>query len=355
MEKLKKKLLFVNQSQYGYHIDYVQYCKYLKEDFDITYICWDYNRKKIVESSIKLLYISRLGNIITRNFRFILFIIEFLNKNNFDLIFIHYFRGSSFIPLLNKTHQPLHLDIRTGSVSRNAVKRCIYNSILRIESLFFKQISIISLGLRQMLDIDKNAFILPLGANPMQIKHNMVYKLHLLYVGTLSGRRIEDTIEGIKLFLINQPEADIYYTIVGDGWQNEKQNIQNRIIQLGLQKYFFLSGYVPYTELIHFYETSNVGVSYIPMTPYYNFQPATKTYEYLMAGMPVIATKTHENKSIINHENGILINDSPESFASGIAEIYNNIYSFDENFLRKSVENYNWSRIVRNMKETMLP
>lgn len=352
---MKKNILFVNQSQYGYHIDYVQYCKYLKNDYEITYICWDYNRKKIDEPDINIKYVSRNGNIVTRNVKFILFILECLKKQNYDLVFIHYFRGSSIIPLLNKIRQPLHLDIRTGSVSKNAFKRNIYNTILRVESRFFKKISIISSGLRQILGIDKKAFILPLGANPIYVNRNTKNKLHLLYVGTLSGRRIEDTIEGMKLFLIDQPKADIYYTIVGDGWQKEKQNLQNRIIQLKLEKYFYLSGYMPYNELIHFYETANVGVSYIPITPYYEYQPATKTYEYLMAGIPVIATKTYENRQVINEQNGILINDTPESFAFGIAEIYNNNFSFNEELLRKSVENYNWNRIIQSMRETILP
>lgn len=352
---MKKKLLFVNQSQFGYHIDYIQYCKYLKEDFEITYLCWDYNRKRIDEPGIKIKYVSRNGNIVTRNVKFILSILECLKQQNYDLVFIHYFRGSSIIPLLNKIQQPLHLDIRTGNVSKNVFKRNIYNAILRLESRFFKRISIISIGLRQMLGIAKKASILPLGANPIYVNRNTKYKLHLLYVGTLSGRRIEDTIEGMKLFLTDQPKADIYYTIVGDGWQNEKQNLQNRIIRLKLEKYFYLSGYVPSNELIHFYETANVGVSYIPQTPYYEYQPATKTYEYLMAGMPVIATKTFENLQVINQQNGLLIEDSPESFASGIAEIYNDKFSFKEELLRKSVENYNWNRIIQSMRETILP
>jgi glycosyltransferase involved in cell wall biosynthesis len=351
---MKKKILFVNQSQYGYHIDYVQYCKYLKKDFEITFICWDYNRKKIEESGIIVLYISRKGNIITRNFRFIRSILECLKQKKYDLTFINYFRGSSLISLLNKIQQPLHLDIRTGSVSKNTIKRNIYNSILRFESHFFKRISIISTGLRQMLGINKNAYILPLGANPICVKRNINHKLHLLYVGTLSGRRIEDTIKGMSLFLLAQPKADIFYTIVGDGWQNEKQNLQNKIIQLGLQEHFYLSGYVPYNELISFYETSNIGVSYIPITPYYEYQPATKTFEYLMAGMPVIATETYENMLVVNGSNGVLIKDNPESFANGIAIINDNIKKYNENIIRKSVENYEWSPIIQSMKEKIL-
>lgn len=104
---MKKKLLFVNQWQYGYHIDYVQYCRYLKNDFDITYLCWDYETKKIGESGINLIYISRKGNVISRNIRIVRNVINYAKQNFFDLIFIHYFRGCSLISLFCKKEQKI--------------------------------------------------------------------------------------------------------------------------------------------------------------------------------------------------------------------------------------------------------
>lgn len=351
---MKKKLLFVNQSQFGYHIDYLQYCKYLKDDFDITYLCWDYCKRKIEEAGISVLYVSREGNILKRNKTFIQNVLKCIKQQNFDLIFIHYFRGSSFLPILQTNKRLMHLDIRTGNVSPNITQRTIYNTILRFESKFFTSQSIISIGLRDLLRINKNAIILPLGANPMIINRHVNYKLHLLYVGTLSSRRIEDTIDGIKIFLKEQPEADIYYSIIGDGWHNEKQELQNRINKLDLQKYIELMGYLPYSELRQFYQKTNVGVSYIPITSYYEFQPATKTYEYLMAGMPVIATNTYENRQVVTQINGVLIQDSPESFAIGVADVFKKLNSFEEAKIRKTVENYEWSKIVQTMKNTIL-
>lgn len=352
---LKKSLLFANQSQYGYHIDYVQYCKYLKSDFDIIFFCWDYGREKISETDIKIYYISRKGNIIKRNIRFIIKLLNYINHSNNDFVFIHYFIGSSLITLFAKDKKKLHLDIRTGSDSQNVLKRNIYNSVLRIESLFYKSKSIISLGLRNLLHISKTSHILPLGANPSSIQFKCQHRLHLLYVGTFDNRRIEDTINGFYLFLEQNTQADIHYTIVGSGMKNESENLQRLIIQKGLQSYIDLTGYVLHHQLSQFYELSNAGVSYIPRKPYYEFQPATKTFEYLMSGMPVIATQTYENKQIINELNGILINDSPISFANGIHKLYNSIHTFDKNEIKKSVKNYEWERIVDAMKKTILP
>lgn len=347
----KKKLLFINQIQFGYHIHSVQYCKYLKEDFDITYICWDYGNKMIEEPDIEIIYISRKDNIIKRNIKFIRYVIDFIKNQNYSYVFIHYFIGSSLIPLLCRKVELLNLDIRSGSISTNYIKRIAFNTIVSFESLFYRSHSIVSAGLRNKLHINKNAFILPLGANPIHVNKHCDHTIQLLYVGSFDNRRMEDTIGGLGMFLNKRPESDIHYTIVGDGWNNERDKLKILTDKLNLQKYIDLIGYTPYNELDQFYEKANVGVSYVPLTDYYEFQPVTKTFEYLMAGMPVIATRTHENKLVINQNNGLLIDDSPESFADAIENLYDKMIFFDEQVIRKSVENYEWSRIVQNMKE----
>ena len=350
----KKKLLIVNQTQFGYHSGNLQYCKYLKGEFDISFVCWDYRKNKMVESEITIHYVSRKGNILKRNIRFILFVLQLLKRQKYSFTYIQYFRGSSFIPFYYWGNQKLHLDIRTGSVSVNKLSRILFNSVLRFESFFFKSISIISTGLRTQLGINKNAYVLPLGANPIYVNRKSSHKIHLLYIGTFENRRIEDTILGVNHYLKEHPLADIHYTIIGDGWHNEKSSYQSIINRLNLQKHIELKGYIPYNELFHFYEIANVGVSYIPITSYFEFQPPTKTYEYLMAGMPVIATQTYENKQVVSQKNGVLIKDTPESFAEAITILYNNINSFNEKIVRKSVENYQWSEIVQKMKTSLL-
>ncbi|HEY3369692.1 MAG TPA: glycosyltransferase [Prolixibacteraceae bacterium] len=351
---MKKSLLFVSQTQFGYLVDYLKYCKYLKDDFDIIFLCWDYKNRKIEEPGIDIRYVSRDGNIVVRNFRFIRFILKCIKQQKFHLVFIDYFRGSSIIPFYCRNNIRIHLDIRTGFVSGNSINRKINNTILRIESIFFRSISIISVGLRQTLGIHKDAYVLPLGATPIFINRQKKQKIHLLYVGTLTNRRIENTIEGVRIFLNKYPNTDLFYTIIGDGWNNENENLQSIVNNLKLQGHITLTGYIPHNELIHYYEKANVGISYIPMTSYYEYQPATKTFEYLMAGMPVIATKTYANKQIVNHLNGILINDNAESFAEGITKIYTCLGSFDEKTIRLTVQNYNWAVIINSMKDTII-
>lgn len=347
---MESRLLFVNQSQFGYHIDYVQYCKYLKTDFDIHYLCWDYERKRVEEEGVKIQYISRKGSIARRNLRFIKTVMLFLHQNTFHFVFIHYFRGCSIVPIGYNNKHHIHLDIRTGSISSKSMNRNLYNFLLRFESYFFKSVSIISEGLQKLLKVYNNAYILPLGADPMIVNRQSDHKISLLYIGAF-GRRIDETVIGLGLFIRKHPDADIHYTIIGEGWGNEMEQIRDKIKKFELDKYVELKGYIPHNDLKQYYEKANVGVSYIPVTPWFEYQPATKTFEYLMAGMPVIATGTFENKKIINEQNGIIITDNPASFANCIELLYDRIDDFDENLIRESVAENNWVTIVSKLKE----
>ncbi len=351
---MKRKLLFINQKQFGYHINYAQYCKYLKTDYDITYLCWDYSRNKIIEDNIEIIYVSRHGNIFQRNIRFIGAGIKIISGQNFYQVFINYFRGCSIIPIFINKNQRIHLNIVTGSVSTNSITRYLYNTILRFESKFFNNISTISEGLKRNLRLSNNTHIFPLGAVSMMINRQKSTRMHLLYIGTLSERRLEDTVVGLSMFIKMNPEIDIQYTIIGNGWGGEMELILNKIKKHGLNRYVELLGYIPHNNLKQYFEKANIGITYIPITPWYEYQPATKTYEYLMAGMPVIATDTYENRKIINKQNGIIIDDTPESFAEGLFQLQENILEYDGSFIKNSVNEYEWKNIINQIKDTIM-
>lgn len=348
---MKRKLLFVNQTQFGYHISSVRYCKYLKADFDITYLCWDYCWNKTAEEGVEIKYISRQGNIIQRNVRFIKAVLKLTKREHYHCIFINYFRGCSVIPFFYRRKHRIHLNIVTGSVSSKSMNRNIYNLLLRFESYLFNSVSVISDGLQRLLKVTRNAYILPLGANPMIVNRQSKHKISLLYIGTFNKRCIDDTVVGLGLFIMKHPDADIHYTIIGRGWKNETDQIKDTIKKNELDEYIELKGYIPYNDLKQYYEKANVGVSYIPVTPWFEYQPSTKTYEYLMAGMPVIATDTYENRKIINEQNGVIISDNPASFANCIELLYDSIDDFKESVIRESVVEYKWETIASKLNE----
>lgn len=350
---MKKKLLIITQAQFGSLTDYYQYTLNLKEKFDIEFICWDYDGVKILVDGVNVIYVSRRGNLFKRNLLFLRVICQNIVLNTYDRILVNYFRGCFLLPLILSNNSIFYLDIRTAGVQPSVIIRFVYNTFLRFECLFFKNLSVISIGIKKKLRLSENTFILPLGANMVNQKRPIREGLHLLYIGTLNNRNIHQTLEGISLFLNKNCNVNLSYTIIGSGDKIVIEKLNKTIEDFQLKFYVKMLGYLPFEELEKFLQECNVGISYIPITNYYNFQPATKTFEYLMSGLPVIATSTFENKLIINHSNGVIIDDNPISFCKGLSEIYELLPYFNGDSIKEEFKDYQWE-IISNKLEKYL-
>src|SRR5690554_7958487 len=176
--------------------------------------------------------------------------------------------------------------------------------------------------------------------------------LRLLYVGTLNGRNIDQTIKGLATYIEKHQDVDIIYDIIGDG--NELKMLKELVNDLHLTKYIKLHGRIPHFKLKPFFDNSNIGVSYNLMTEYYEFQPPTKTFEYIMSEMPCISTRTSENIKLVTPENGILCDDTPESFANALEEVMLNKGKVNSKLIRESLVDYSWENIVKNTLKPIL-
>jgi len=348
---MKKNLVIINQAQFGYHLDTYFYCKYLRDQISVKYICWDHTLPKVKMKNVEIIYVNRDSCTIKRSVMFIKTVVKEINdyKTLYDLIiFIKYFKIVSLLLRLIKPDNLYIFDIRTSSVSRIKIIRMIYNSLMIFESYFFQHITIISNGLAKKLSLQRKAHILPLGAEVISTQSKILsFELNLIYVGTLYNRNIEDTLAGFKEFYNKyKTKINMTYTIIGAGIDNEEEELKAFVRKNHLSSVVRIVGQVKHQELKEYFDASNVGVSYIPITEYFDSQPATKTFEYLMSGMPVIATATTENKAIINKSNGVIINDSPHCFLKGLVEIFNKKENYDSATIRKSVEKYTWENIT---------
>jgi len=342
----------INQNQFGYHIDTYYYCKYLKDDFKIVYICWDHGLPKIEMDNVKIVYVSRSGNMIARTVRFLRTAMASF-KDRRTVVFIKYFKVVSQVLRLLRPRYCLVLDIRTGSVHKNIWVRKFFDARLKFETRFFKHVTVISKSLAEKLEIDDKAHILPLGADVISSINKNFDSLDLVYVGTLSNRNVNITIHGFKKFYGNyKNKIPLSYTIVGDGQNNEVDELKVLVSQLNLSDVIKIVGPIPHTKLASVLDRCNVGISYVPMTDYYDCQPVTKTFEYLLSGLPVIATATSENKIVIKPDNGIVVGDSAQDFYSGLKTVYEKRQQFDSSKIRSRAIKYTWGNIV---KKNMIP
>ncbi|UKJ07071.1 glycosyltransferase [Solitalea lacus] len=353
-ENRKPRILICTTSQFGYLTDTYKYCEYAKNRFDITYICWDYNRPRIELTDIKVHYVTRAGNLLRRNYRLLNSIYNAIKWGLFDNVFIVYIRGVSFVKFLfPKTS--INLDIRTASVHKNLINRTTYNFFLKLESLAFANISVISEGVAKSLGIKKYS-LLPLGGENFKTKHIEDSHLTFIYVGSLQGRDILTFVKAFYEFSNNANLAQqCSLKIIGDSPENELQ-ILKEFISSNKVKNIQLLGRINQDKLKPYFDNADIGISYVPITPWYEFQPPTKTYEYLVSGLPVLATATYENKKIITQKNGVLIKDNLESIVKGLHVIMDNYnkYIYDPEEIKKESKCFSWEYIVSEEFELII-
>lgn len=343
---MKNQILIINKAQFGYFTDYYKYCEYLKDEYHVKYICFDSGKRKLSIEGVNVTYVSSRGSKITRGIRFFLHVL--LQAFMFNgIIFINYFDNCHYLKKVLPWKKMI-LDIRTLSVKESDQHRKINDLKLKKACTQFDFITIISQGLREKLELKlENSAILPLGSDIISTSNKKFESLNLLYVGILSNRNISQTIKGLSIFCQNYPHINnVTYDIVGDG--NEFKEIKHLVKSLNLSGKVTLHGRIPHFELKPYFDKCNIGISYVPITDYYDHQPVTKSYEYILSGLFCMATSTYCNRQIISADNGILIDDTPEDFAEAINKIYKQRDSINSNTIRNTLLNNTWDNIVSN-------
>ncbi len=351
MKSCKNSVLFVIPDQYGYSAGYTYYCKYLtKLGYKVGVICLDAGKpKKQLYYNETVFYVNYSKNAISYRLEMLKTIYKV--KNNYNNIVLKRFPGVLIflVVLLGKR---TWLDIRTGSVARKKIHRAIENFLIKTESLFFRKIFILSLLLAKELSLpSKKVILLPLGADEIS-KKTKTYtdSMCLLYIGTLVGRNLHECIEGFaKFYNENKDKLKLHFDIIGDGPDFDKNKVIDAIDKNQLSQVVIYHGYLLHDEAVSFFDKCNIGVSYIPMTQFYQNQPPTKTFEYILSGLVCLATNTTANKELINKTNGVLHNDNPEAFYQALNIVYKNRHLYNCSSIKSSLHQFHWEEIVRNI------
>ena len=340
----KKQLLIIDKHQFGYLTDVYQWCKHLSPIYDITVISADVGYPKFPISGIKVVFVNFK---LPRTIRALLFIFTALRHVAIckGTILVEYFQGCSILKKVFQRKKML-VDIRTLSVSPDKKHRDSYNKLLINDLKSFDEVSAISKGVIEQLGLS-GAHLLPLGADIISTtKKTFDDELRLLYVGTFRWRNLEDTIEGVRFFHESHPNVKLSYDIVGSGEPGQLERLRDIAKKFGLEHIITFHGLIPHTALKPFFDKCNIGISYVPMTDYYDCQPPTKTYEYILSGLFCIATDTAANRELITPDNGLLIKDNANSFAYGLEQYMTVKNSLDDNQIRQSLAESTWERIV---------
>ena len=345
----KKKILFVNGNQFGYSSGHYYYCKYLKDKFEVEYLCYDRGYKKMLIDGVKVSYIPFSKNKIKRAINFIRISVSRSKELQPDSLFVVYFNFSFILALFCSAKLKI-LDIRTGSLAHSNIYRLLENTLIYVQTVFYPRVIILSESLRKRLHIRKEkTIIMPLGSEIYYSGIHDFGSMSLLYVGGLA-RKIYQTIEGIEIFLENYPEYKPYltYTIVGYGSPMDEKKITDTILKCNLKSFISFEGFKNYEELAPYFQNHNFGVAYVPITKYFDIQPTTKIFEYALSGLFTIATDTYENRRIVNKTNGILCEDNPKSFAIALKTCFELRHTIYSETIRDSLKDNEWRILVQS-------
>jgi len=171
------------------------------------------------------------------------------------------------------------LVLTTGEMDSEFLKKFykITNTI-EIRNIPLLQMPAQTVNYREMFDIPRNSLI-------------MIYQGVLLV-----GRGIPIILQAMK----ELPE--LYLIIIGDGEQ--KNNFAQMTTELGISYRVFFIGTINQKELINFTAGGDIGLSLIEniSISYYHALP-NKLFEYIMAGIPVLASALPQMKKIIDDYN----------------------------------------------------
>lgn len=347
-----REILIINPNQFGYHTDYYYYAKYLSQSFSVNYICFDRKRKKVELSGINIIYLKFPRIRLLRSIYFLIMTLKYSFNKYFDIVYTDYFKLVFFIGLFCRSRKKI-LDIRTGSLRHNNILRKLDNFNIYLTSFTFNKVIIISEGLARTLKL-KNYFILPLGSDIYYNGDHIFDKIKLLYVGTLTQRNIVETIKAVGLFILSKNKISITYDIIGFGSESEVLEIKEAIKKYHLDKIVTFHGRKTNLETMTFFKECNIGISHVPITPWYDYQPVTKTYEYILSGMICLGTATYENKKTINKINGVLYNGNCNSLADAISYVWENRENYNSSNIRSTMIEFTWENIIKNKLEPLI-
>ena len=142
------------------------------------------------------------------------------------------------------------------------------------------------------------------------------------FIGTLKPwHGVSRLIRAFNVF--QQQYKSSQLLIVGDG--PEKERLANLVVILGLDKHVRFTGAVDHNQIPQLLHTMNVAVAPYPKLSGFYFSPL-KIFEYMAAGLPVVASRIGQLNDLIEHEEtGLLCSpDDEEALAEALVRLWKN-------------------------------
>jgi glycosyltransferase involved in cell wall biosynthesis len=181
------------------------------------------------------------------------------------------------------------------------------------------------------------------------IPESFNHKPIVIYQGALNmGRGLEEMIRAMVLM------PDFRLLIAGDG--DIKSELENLVNGFGIEDRIFFTGKIPFEQLSWYTGKASLGVSLeqnIGLNYYYSLP--NKLFDYLHAGIPVVASDLPEIKQIVEKVGfGVVINQfDPISLSETIKEMLHNpdlMQVLHENAI-KAAPDFTWENEEKELQK----
>ncbi|QAU34544.1 glycosyltransferase family 4 protein [Janthinobacterium sp. 17J80-10] len=170
--------------------------------------------------------------------------------------------------------------------------------------------------------------------------------LRLVYVGTVSKPRGRDLmLEAIRL--ANREGAVAHLTLIGAS-DEEVAYCRRYAIRLGIASAVTVCGRVSGTEIPAIMKAADAGLCLWEDQPWWRFNPPTKLFEYLVSGLPVLASDIRTHTQYVSHgRNGLIFKYDSFSLGKAIRHLARRRRELHEmkTRARMSGNQYLWERI----------
>jgi len=170
--------------------------------------------------------------------------------------------------------------------------------------------------------------------------------VNVIYAGSVEAARGRDVmLEGLALALRQGARCVLH--IVGVLPQQLDYCIR-RADELGITEHLRLTGRVPGAVIPELLRAADCGVCIWEDRPWWRFNPPTKLFEYLVAGLPVLASKIQSHTAyVVDGQNGWIFDYDASAFADALHRIWQERGSIPAMSARALQDGqcYLWSRV----------
>lgn len=185
-------------------------------------------------------------------------------------------------------------------------------------------------------------------------KVDYLEKIRIVYVGTVSPARGRDVMLG-ALKILTLEGYDVSLLLVGAD-SDEKSYCENFARDHDLLDRLFVKGRVPGSLIPKLISEADFGLCLWENKPWWNFNPPTKLFEYLVAGLPVFASdiRTH-TRYIKDGFNGCIFDYSANGLAAAVKRVFVGEVSYRRLLrgVKKTSSQYIWQDIENDFLATI--